>query len=124
MEFEFIPYLDPELREGDIKKAGFNDRRRMKRKASSLGATRGAVGTACPVKNLFLEHPFLQKASAFPSSIPNLCTCHFYMTTTTTMRGMTFLPHLCTLFSVLFTLCFEKWDSSYNEELAIPEELS
>ena len=77
MEFEFIPYLDPELREGDIKKAGFNDRRRMKRKASSLGATRGAVGTACPVKNLFLEHPFLQKASAFPSSIPNLCTCHF-----------------------------------------------
>jgi len=35
VEFEFIPYLNPDLEEGAIKKADFNDKRMMKRRAPS-----------------------------------------------------------------------------------------
>ena len=35
VEFKFIPYLNPDLEEGAIKKADFNDKRMMKRTAPS-----------------------------------------------------------------------------------------
>lgn len=118
-EFEFIPNLRPEFKEGSIKKTDFNDKLMLK------GEHLSCVPCERPLAQLSQRKICSWNISSYKNGWLShlLSKIHFLVIFIWLWEPVLrhFSSYLCvrTFSLVLSTQCFEKWESCCNERLAI-----